>query len=80
MPQGHGVTLPLTDEEPVIKLGRAILDAYAVEDLAKHCALGLGKVLASPLGLAEVLPEIATAGLVTPDQRVDPLVSDAYTG
>lgn len=55
------------------------LDAHEVGNLAKSCALGLSLVLAAPLGLAEMLPEIATAGLVIPDQGVDPLVTDADT-
>ena len=57
-----------------------MLDAHAVRNLAESCALGLGTVLAAPLGLAEVLPEIATAGLVIPDQGVDPLMTDADAG
>uniref|UniRef100_UPI0035D90CC2 hypothetical protein n=1 Tax=Halomonas piscis TaxID=3031727 RepID=UPI0035D90CC2 len=63
----HGVTLPVANEAPFIDLSRAMLDAHAVGNLAESCALGLILMLAAPFGLAEVLPEIATAGLVIPD-------------
>ena len=55
-----------------------MLNAYPVRDLARSSALGLGTVLAATLGLAEVLPEVTTAGLVTPDQGIDPLIAHAY--
>ena len=75
----HSVTFPVPNEAPVIDLSGAMLDALAVGNLAKSCALCLGTVFAASLGLAEVLPEIATGGLVIPDQGVDPLVTDAYS-
>ena len=51
-----------------------------IGNLAESCALGLGTVLAAPLRLEEVLLEIATSGLVIPDQSVDPLMTDADAG
>ncbi len=73
----HGVALPVADEAPGIDLIWAVLDAHAVGNLAEPCALGLGTVLAAALGLAEVLPEVTAAGLVIPDQGIDPLVAHA---
>ena len=72
-----GVALPVADEAPIIDLSRTMLDAYSVRDLAEPSALGLGTVLAATLGLTEVPPEITALGLVIPDQRVDPLMTDA---
>lgn len=80
MPLDHGVALPVPDDEPSIVLRRAMLDAHAVGDLVKPCALCLDSVLVAPLGLTEMPPEVATLRLVIPDQGEDPLVTDALTG
>jgi hypothetical protein len=61
-------------------LSWAVLDAYAVGDLAKPWTLGQDAVLAAPFRLTEIPPEITTMRLVIADQGVDPLMTDAYAG
>lgn len=65
------------DGTQILTLG---LGLEAVGNLTEPCGLSLGTVLAAPLGLAEMLPEITAVGFVIPDQGVDPLVTDADTG
>lgn len=72
----HGITLPVTDRQPIIDFRRTVLDAHPVGDLAQPSAFDLSTVLAAMLGLAEVPPQIPTPRLIIPDQGIDPLVTD----
>ncbi len=78
MPLHHRVTLPVTNETPIIDLGWAMLDTSAIRYLAESRALGMSMMFATPFRLAQVLPEIGARGLITPDHRINPLMADAH--
>jgi len=55
-----------------------MLDTDAIRYLAESSILGMSTMLAKPLRLAQMLPEIASRGFVMPDHRINPLMDDTH--